>query len=88
MHNFDQCSDQHLVDSTVKTIICITHINIDTNYLLLLILLHCATVSLHKIYIFSVSTHLCVLVDGEFFSLLECIDGAPRTTEQGGVISW
>lgn len=33
-------------------------------------------------------THLWVLVDGEFFSLLECIDGAPRTTEQGGVISW
>lgn len=31
---------------------------------------------------------LCVLVDGEFFSLLECIDGAPRTTEQGGVMSW
>lgn len=32
--------------------------------------------------------HLCVLVDGEFFSLLECIDGAPRTTEQGEVMSW
>lgn len=31
---------------------------------------------------------LCVLVDGEFFNLLECIDGAPRTTEQGGVMSW
>lgn len=33
-------------------------------------------------------THLWVLVDGEFFSLLECIDGAPKTTEQGGVMSW
>lgn len=31
---------------------------------------------------------LCVLVDGEFFSLLEFIDGAPKTTEQGGVMSW
>ena len=36
----------------------------------------------------SKSTHLCVLVDGEFFSLLECIDGAPRTTEQDEVMSW
>lgn len=29
-----------------------------------------------------------MLADGEFFSLLECIDGVPRTTEQGGVMSW
>lgn len=42
----------------------------------------------HKQVHVLVSTHLCVLVDGEFFSLLECIDGVTRTTEQGGVMSW